>query len=715
MHMALPAPQTLSLDIALKQAIAHHEAGRLPEAEQLYRAILQAQPDHAEGNYGLGMIACQIGQFVGALPYLNAALAANPSHPQFALTYAEALLAVGQPQEAQKTLNSMNRERYSAAAQSLRKKIGAALPEHASPVGMTAAAETNQLIAQFNAGQFAALEHKARYLLKNDSNSGFVWQILGAALEMQGKDGLYELKMAAQFLPNDAGAHNNLGKALRDHGQFDDAVASYRQALAIKPDFAVAHSGFGMTLRCLGQIDAALASYRQALLLKPDYVEAYNNIGRALLDFGQQDEAISHLRRALEIKPDYPEVHNNLLMALQYVPSTSSDELFAAHRHFGEQFEAALKPNWRVPANDRDPGKRLKIGYVSGDFRMHPVAYFIEPVLANHDKSQVEVFCYSNSARHDTFTDRLIAEADHWLACFGMSDDQLAQRIRSDGIDILVDLSGHTARNRLMVFARKPAPVQITYLGYPGTSGLSAMDYRLTDRYAEPGSDQYYTEKLLRLPDSLWCYSPVDDMPEVTPLPALANGYVTFGSFNNVNKVGSECIVLWAKLLRSLPTARLMMATVPEGEMRTRLVGQFREHGVEDERLEFCGKLPLKEFQRKLQQVDVSLDPFPVNGATTTCESLWLGVPVLSLVGDRFLSRAGLSVLSAAHMPEFAVATPEEYVSTAALLASDLPQLAKIRAGMRERLKTTPLFDQRRFTRNLEGIYRDVWRKYALS
>jgi predicted O-linked N-acetylglucosamine transferase (SPINDLY family) len=538
---------------------------------------------------------------------------------------------------------------------------------------------------------------------------------LGSALLQLGRfdEAAASCRRALEIRPDFAEAYNNLGLALHGLARLDDAVASYRRALEIQPHYAEVHNNLGNALRCLSRFDDAVASFRRALEINSEFAEAHSNLGIVLINLGQMDDAVASYRRALKIKPDVAMTHSSLLFALQFTSAITSQDLFEAHKRFGEQYEAPLKPHWPAHANSREPDKRLKIGYVSGDFREHAVAYFIEPVLSNHDKTQVEVFCYANSPIQDAVTVRLMAAADRWLPCAGMTDDELAQRIRADGIDILVDLCGHTAYNRLLTFARKPAPIQITYLGYPGGSGLSAMDYRLTDRYAEPGDDQYYTEELLRLPDSLWCYRPADGMPEATPLPALANGYLTFGSFNNCYKVGEACIALWAALLRSLPTARLLMVTVPEGEMRLRLTRQFEEFGVASERLAFCGKLPAREFHRKLQQVDIALDPFPVNGATTTCESLWLGVPVLTLVGGRFLSRAGFSVLNAAGLPEFAAATPEEYIQAATKLANDLPRLAEIRAGMRAHLKTTPLLDQQRFTRNLESIYRDVWRWYA--
>jgi predicted O-linked N-acetylglucosamine transferase (SPINDLY family) len=578
-------------------------------------------------------------------------------------------------------------------------------------------AEQNHLVALFQGRRYDELLNATSAILAKDPTCGFAWQITGAAQEMQGENGLHALTKAVQYLPNDAAVHGNLANTLRDHGLFDEAAQSYRRALQLKPDFAFAHNGLAFTLRSLGRWDEAIVSYHRTLAIKPDYAEAYNNLGNVLFDHRQFDEAVRNYRRALEINPNLIEASDALLVASQFSEKTTRAELFAAHRDSGERVEAVLKLEWLHHDNSRAPDKRLKIGYVSGDFRMHAVAYFFEPILSNHNRHQFEIFCYANSTRHDNFTDRLIAKSDHWRLCPSMTDDELSSQIRKDGIDILVDLSGHTSLNRLRTFARKPAPIQVTYLGYPSGTGLTAVDYRLTDNYTEPETindpaDLYYTEKLARLPHSLWCYQPQEGMPEITPLPALANGYITFGSLNNVKKIGAECIALWARLLTSIPTSRLLFATVGEGDMREQLARQFAEHGISPERLEFVSNMPTLQFLHKLQEVDISLDPFPVNGATTTCESLWLGIPVLTLVGDRFLTRAGLSVLSAANMQEFASFTSDEFIEKIIALTKDLPRLAEIRANLRDRLRASPLLDQAQFTLDLEALYQQMWQKF---
>jgi predicted O-linked N-acetylglucosamine transferase (SPINDLY family) len=591
-------------------------------------------------------------------------------------------------------------------------------PSPMPPAAATAptAAEIAQLVDSFNARRFGDMEAFARAMLARTPQSPLGWKALGTALLEQGKDALHALQQAAHLIPNDHETWNNLGNALQNVGRPADALICYQNAVRLVPHYAEAHCGQSPALLNFGRIDEAADCCKRALILNPAYAMAHNNLGNALRDRRQTEEALICYRRALAIDSEFSMARGNLLMALQYLPAIDRTEVLTEHQRFGAQFETRLKPHWPKHTNTRDPNKRLKIGYVSGDFRNHAVSYFMEPIFAHHDKAHFEIFAYSNNLKHDAYTERMQDHADHWLNCAGMTDAQLAQRILADGIDILVDLAGHTAKNRLPVFAYKPAPIQITFLGYPGTSGFSAMDYRLTDHFAEPldsGADRYYSEKLLRLPESIWCYRPADTMPEVTPLPALTNGYLTFGSFNNGNKLNADCVELWAAILRRLPSARLLMATIAEGEMRNQLTEQFAARGIAPERISYHAQLPTHEFHLLLQQVDVSLDPFPVNGATTTCESLWFGIPVLALIGKRFVSRAGWSVLNAARMPEFAAESPEQLIEIANNLAANLPKLAALRANMREHLRQTPLFDQALFTRNLEHAYWDVWQSYT--
>ena len=541
---------------------------------------------------------------------------------------------------------------------------------------------------------------------------------LGNVLKALGQlDGaLASYRRSLEINPAKAEAHGNLGIVLQELGQLDGAVVSFRRALEIRPDFAEAYYNLGNALKDQGHLEGAVTSYARALELKPCFAEAHNNLGSALQELGQLDGALASYAQALACKPDYAEAHSNLLFTLNFHPGKGREEIFAACREYDARFGLPHREQWQPHGNSRDAHRRLRIGYVSPDFRRHAVAYFAEPIFANHDKSRVEIFCYAEVKREDEYSERFRHLADHWHSTVGLSDDAVAQMIRDHRIDILVDLAGHTRGNRLSVFARKPAPLQVTYLGYPGSTGLSAMDYRITDRHADPeGSEAYYSERLLRLPDSLCCYRPAADMPETSPLPALEHGYLTFGSFNNANKIDPQTLELWAALLRALPTARLMMLVVPDGETRLRLTRRFAELGIDAQRLAFHGKLPAAEFFRKFREVDLALDPVLVSGGTTTCESLWMGVPVLALAGERFITRVSYSFLSSAGLGDFAAATAEGYVRVAAHLAENLPLLAEIRAGLREHLKATPLTDEASFTRNLENLYRVIWEKWCTS
>jgi predicted O-linked N-acetylglucosamine transferase (SPINDLY family) len=601
------------------------------------------------------------------------------------------------------------------------------------------------LVLQEQCKHDEAIKH-CRIALESLPNSVIVLSNLGTALQKHGElDAATEcLQKAVALQPDYSEAHYNLGNVLQAQGKLDLAIQSYQRSLSLKPDCAEAHYNLGNAYLAQGQLDAAVECYRKALLHKPEYAEAHSNLGFVLKDQGKLDEAIAHYRKALHINPESKvlynvgevltnqgkrdeaiehyrkglsfnpnmvDTHSNLLYALNYQPNLSREEIFRAYQEYETMVGVPLRSTWRPHSNDKNPHRRLRVGYVSPDFCRHAVAYFIEPILANHDKSQVETFCYAEVLKEDEVTNRLRPLAGHWNSTVGLNDDAVAQMIRDHQIDILVDLAGHTARNRLMVFARKPAPLQITYLGYLGATGLSAMDYLLIDRHVEPEGigEAYYVERLLRLPDSLWCYRPSADTPEISPLPALTRGYLTFGSFNNFNKIDHPTIALWADLLRALPTSRLMVLSVPDGEAQQRLLHSFAKLGIDSQRLEFHSKLSIDDFRRKLLEVDLALDPVTVNGGTTTCETLWMGVPVMSLVGDRFASRAGLSILNTVGLKDFAAASREDFLHLAAHLADNLPLLAEIRAGLRAHVAASPLIDEVGFTRNLETLYRDVW------
>jgi protein O-GlcNAc transferase len=497
----------------------------------------------------------------------------------------------------------------------------------------------------------------------------------------------------------------------------NEAVACFKKLLARQPDLVDGHNDLGITYAYLGNLDDAIACYQTAIQLKPDFDSAYNNLGSALHGKGKSDEAIACYRKALAYQPDYPDAYGNLLLGMQYSSSYTPEEMVAAHTQFAERFEAPLKAHWTAHPNARLPGKRLKIGYVSPDFNRHAVSYSIEPVLALHDKSQVELFCYYNGSRQDAVTQRLQALADHWIPCKHLSDDQLAAHIRADGIDILVDLAGHTGYNRLLAFARKPAPVQVTYLGYPATTGLTAMDYRITDIHAEPPgmTEQFNVEQLWRLPEMFCVYRAHDNSPDVIDHPpAQDNGYVTFGCFNNFAKVTDPVIALWARVLDKVPNARLLLeiAGIDNPAMRADVEARFVRLGISCERLILIPRKPDNQYVL-YNRIDIALDPFPCNGGTTSLDTLWMGVPFVTLAGRHFTSRMGVTILTNAGLPQLIAASEHEYLEIAAALANDPARLQGLRSGLRERVRASPLMDAQRYARHLEQAYRGMWQAWC--
>jgi predicted O-linked N-acetylglucosamine transferase (SPINDLY family) len=566
------------------------------------------------------------------------------------------------------------------------------------------------------AGRLQAAEQIYRQILAVEPGQADAWHLLGVLAYQVGKH-----EIAVQYIGRAIGLnrsaaefHNDMGKACRALRKIPEAVACYRQALELKPEFAEAQNNLGNALKEQGKLDEAVACYRRALQLQPDYAKANSNLGVALKDRGELDEAVACCRRALELRPDLTEAHDNLLLALQYRAGVTLRDLAEAHAEYDRRHAGPLRSVWPWHERAGDGGRRLRVGFVSADFGQHPVGYFLIRPLENLDRSQWETVCYSDRIIQDSLTTRFQAAATTWRNVSGLSDKALADAIFADRIDILFDLAGHTARNRLLVFARKPAPIQVTWIGYEGTTGLSAMDYLLADRHVVPeGSQRYYREKVLRMPQGYLCYDPPAAAPPVGPLPSLTEGSMTFGSFNNPAKITAEVVAVWAKILRRAPTARLLLKYwgLDEPTVKGRYLDLFAAHGVGPQRLELLPSSSHTEYLAAYHRVDVALDPFPFSGGVTTCEALWMGIPVITCPGETFASRHSLSHLSNAGLTETIAGDLEEYVEIAVSLAGDPPRLAALRAGLRQRMAASPLCDGKCFAANLAIVLRDVWRQ----
>ena len=503
------------------------------------------------------------------------------------------------------------------------------------------------------------------------------------------------------------------GVAALNLGDYPLACERFEHVLTLAGDDAQALANAAEANRRADRCDRALELIGRALARKPGFAPFLHIHVLALESSWRSDEAFAACREALRLHPDFASLHTSYMTLLNRVGADSA-LILEAHRRWAGRF-AAPQPTDRQHRNSPQPERRLRIGYVSADFRQHAISRFVLPLLEHHDPALFEVYCYSNTPKTDDITRRCEALASHWRDIVALSDAAAADLVRSDGIDILIDLSGHTSGNRLGLFACKPAPIQVTYLGYPATTGLSQMDYRLTDARVDPpgASEARYHERLLRLPHSLWCFAPPPQMPEVGRLPASGTGHITFGSLNSMLKLTPQLLALWSRLLVALPGSKLVLATVPEGGPRARISREFESSGVDPARLEFHGFLPWDQFWALHGRIDIALDSFPCNGGATTCETLWLGVPLVSLAGEAFLARAGLSILSTIGLPELVAHSADEYLRIALDLARDQARLAQLRSRMRERMGASPLLAAAAFTRDLEGCYRTVWRQWC--
>ena len=620
-------PQAAAPDVQqlVAAALQHHQAGRLPEAEQLYRRILQIEPRHAEALHLLGIVAHQIGRNDIAVELIGKAIGINGNEASFHYNLGNAL----------KDLRH--------------------------------------------------LEKAAAY---------------GAAIRIK---------------PDYPIALSSLGNALHGLRRLDEAAALHRAALCIKPDLPETHYNLGIALYGLGRLDEAVAVFRAALRIRPDFAETQANLGNAFLAQGNLEDAVAAYRQALRHRQDYAEAEMNLAFTQLYRSGVGLSDILRRARAWNQAYAARLERTVHQPPSH--PQRLPRIGFVSADFRCHAVGLLVVPAIEGLAQAGYHLTCYSNSALTDELTSRFVTASTVWRPVAGMSDDSLADLIRSDGIDILIDLSGYSAQNRLLVFARKPAPLQVaSWVGYPATTGMPVMDYILADRWQiPPGAEEFYTEAVIRLPDGYITFEPPADALPIGDLPALSQGGITFGSFNVLKKITPEVVAVWSRILNRLPTSRLIMKTVAlsGSGARRRYSELFAAQGIAAERLRLIGGTSPSQHMAWMGQTDIALDSFPYAGGRTTLEALWMGLPVITLPGETFGSRHSLSYLSNIGLHDMAAADIDHYVELAVTLANDLPRLADLRAGMRQRMMSSPLCDSARFTGNLATALDTIWRRWC--
>jgi predicted O-linked N-acetylglucosamine transferase (SPINDLY family) len=750
------------------QALRCHQAGQPQQAEPLLRQILAAAPRHGGALHLLGVLAYQSGRFGLAADCFRQATAVHPDQADCHAALGAAYQALGLPAEAERCHRhalrlspndpaAWNNLGITLAAQGKADEAAAAFRQalHAAPddpeVLTNLAAALRQLGRPDEALAYneqalrrqpdlAEAHHNRGLLLQDQGQDDAALACFAHAVALQpgfarghvsrgrlllrrGRlDGaVAAFRDAVQARPDDADGHAGLGHALLEQQRHAEARDAFRRALLLRPGSAEAHVGLGNAHAGRGDLDDAAAAYEQALRLDPALAVARYDLGVVRLGQGRLAEAQECLRRSVAARPDDHIAGSTYLASLLYDPGADPAAVLDEHRRWGEWH--ANPPAERVDYNNPPyPERRLRVGYASPDFRSHAVAAFVEPILAHHDREQVEAICYADVAVPDAMTARLRALAHGWRDTAGLSDEEWAVLVRADGIDILVDLAGHTAGNRLRAFGRKPAPVQVSYLGYPATTGVPAIDYRLGDDVTDPpGEPTWSTEEVVRLPGAFCCYAPPPDAPPVTDLPAVRHGAVTFGALHKLEKLNDAVLDVWCAILRAVPASRLLLCRhTLHGPTADGLRHRFTDRGVAAERLvlQRVEAVALAHL-RVYDDMDIALDPFPWNGHATACEALWMGVPVVALRGRTHAGRMTASILTVVGLEKLVAGSPDEYCRVAAELAGDVPRLPALRAGLRQYLGASALRDGRGFVRGfvrgLEAAYREMWRHWCGS
>ncbi|MBK5119776.1 tetratricopeptide repeat protein [Burkholderia sp. R-69980] len=748
----LTPEQQLEHDIALvlQTALAHHHKDEFDDAEALYKAILEAMPSHTDVQYNLGVLYVQRSRPVDALPHLEAALGGSPNNGQFWVAYINALIDADQTHAAWLALEmGQQRGLKGAAVDGLITRMAhggvglataAVAPVVASPeASVTVAISTDrdssdaaaaaldtrrptpQEIHRFNTlftkGYIPDAIKLGRSLTERFPTNGLAWRCLGIALH---KAALYSdcaepLRNAIKFGSDDAEVRKALADLLRLLGHFAAADAECRKLLELHPDHSEGHRIHGMVLASLGRTGEGIAACRRATELTPDYSESHSTLGVVLLNAGVTDEAELCFRRSLELDPKIAPTRSNLLFCIAHNPHIAPEKIYAEHREFARIHEVSLRLPKARHTNSRAPDRQLKVGIVSGDLFRHAVASYLLPIIEPLVKDEgLQLHVYYNHVQEDDYTHWMRGQVHDWTMTTGMTDEQFVTKVRADKIDILIDLSGHTGRNRLQAFARKPAPIQASWIGYPATTGLDAMDYYLSDRFFTPFGDieQQFSEKLVHLA-AIGPFQADSNAPPVNILPAMHNGYITFGSFNRLNKLRPDVIAVWARLLRELPTARMVLGSMNGDEGDENLISWFVNEGISRDRLTFRSRSRVEVYLQQHFQVDICLDTFPYTGSTTVLNSLWMGVPTLTIAGKTMASRAATAWLAHSGLDTFAAEDADDFVAKGVKLASDIPALANIRTALRERCMQSPPFQPEVVAKSLSRAFRTMWQRWC--
>jgi protein O-GlcNAc transferase len=715
-----PVPQLME---SAKRA---RHAGHFAQAEKIYRKVLAQSPNNGDALHLLGLVLFELGKGHLSPDLIRRAMTANPTRSDYAFNLGTVYAKLGKTDEAIRAFEralSQRTDFVEAALNLSSLLVPAGRAPEAIDVCKKALAHGRMTVdLTYNLG----VAHQAnrqleesvaayREVLKLMPSHTMAWNNLGVSLQhLKRTDEAEQVyRQLISLSPQAAHAHVNLGEILRLQGKHEQAVSEARRGVELDPTLREGYYNLGLALRAADDLDGAIDAYCKSVAMFPDHAESYNNMGNALKDMGRVSEAIDAYRQAVSIRGDQPDSDSNWMLAMHYSQDYDLPAIVEELKKWNQRRAVPLRGQIQVHDNNRDRERRLRIGYVSADFRYHACSFFLDPLLRNHDHKAFEIFLYSELNHGDWMTQKFQSYADHWRVTSGRTDEEVAETIRRDGIDILIDTKLHCAENRLMVFAHKPAPIQVSWLGYPGSSGLETMDYRVSDENLEPGGNVYpFAERPIHIPDCFWSYSPLAADPQVNPLPALTAGHIAFGSLNNFCKNSDLTLKLWASALKAVANSKLLVLA-PKGSARARFLEKMDRLGIEAARVEFLNHSQRDQYLKFYHRIDICLDTLPYNGHTTSLDALWMGVPVITLAGGTPPGRVGVTHARNLNMPQLVAGSEEDFAKVAAKLAADLPALDRIRQSLRTQMENSPLMDGAGFAKKMEQAYQRVWAKWC--